>query len=160
REGRQDAERAPDGTPLWTDGAPRRAAVDGRRGPGRSIVPERRPAHHARQAGIVPHAFDRGQRRLSPRINRSAVGSNGQTRLSTRRMTHAALSMILGLVAVVAAQDQPEFPTPRREHSYLRQFEGEWEAVTQVFGKEDQPAYESTGRETAKLALGGFWLCF
>jgi len=58
-------------------------------------------------------------------------------------------------------QDEPEFPRPAKEHSVLRQFEGDWDARCRVIGQgieADREFLESSGREYAKLGYGGFWL--
>ena len=58
-------------------------------------------------------------------------------------------------------QEEPEFPRPAKEHSILRQFEGDWDAQCRVMvrgGDVDREFLESSGREYAKLGYGGFWL--
>ena len=56
-------------------------------------------------------------------------------------------------------QDEPEFPKPAKEHSILRQFEGDWDAQCRILGHgAERDALESSGREYAKLGYGGFWL--
>jgi hypothetical protein len=69
----------------------------------------------------------------------------------------------LGLASYAFAQDTPEFPKPQKEHSLLKQFEGDWDAHGRMFGqmtKEGKAYPESKGRETAKMGYGGFWLAF
>lgn len=72
-------------------------------------------------------------------------------------MNRIAGFAVLALGALAHAQD--EFPQPSKEHSFLRQFEGDWDARCRVFGHGAEPDFpESSGREYAKLGYGGFWL--
>lgn len=76
-------------------------------------------------------------------------------------MRIAAWIAVLALGTAVRAQDAPEFPKPQKEHEILKQFEGEWDAVCRMVGKDqpgDREGAQSKGRETARLGYGGFWL--
>ncbi len=60
-------------------------------------------------------------------------------------------------VAVCKAQEAPEFPTPVKEHEWLQQLVGEWDAEAKMFMEPGQPPLESKGTESIR-AIGGFWV--
>lgn len=66
----------------------------------------------------------------------------------------------LGTLSIVfsatmaAAQD---FPLPQKEHKWLEQFVGEWEADMETVAQPDQPAMKCKGEMTYRM-LGGFWV--
>ena len=75
-------------------------------------------------------------------------------------MRSIAWPIILGLVGAAPAQETPEFPKPGKEHAFLKQFEGTWDAQCRVLGgdKDDSEFLESRGREIATVGYGDFWL--
>lgn len=72
------------------------------------------------------------------------------------------LSSLIGIISLLAAarQNGREAPKPQKEHELLKQFEGEWEARMKYSTDPNKPPVECSGVETAKVALGGFWLIF
>lgn len=70
-------------------------------------------------------------------------------------MKFAALA---GLVFLLAASSQDSPPEPQREHELLRQFEGDWDVRVQLTPDPEKPPTDCSGRETARMGLGGFWL--
>jgi hypothetical protein len=62
------------------------------------------------------------------------------------------------MAGVALAQEAPESQKPQKEHQILKQWEGDWDATARMTGKSEKENVESRGRETAKLAYGGFWL--
>lgn len=72
------------------------------------------------------------------------------------------LAVAVALAGVPGAQDAPEFPKPQKEHSILKQFEGDWDAQCRLLYPEepgkDRESIQSRGREVAKLGYGDFWL--
>ncbi|HZE96457.1 MAG TPA: DUF1579 domain-containing protein [Planctomycetota bacterium] len=67
--------------------------------------------------------------------------------------------VLLLAAAGAAVPQEHRSPTPRAEVSLLRQFEGEWDALSQVVGMSDRESHETNGRETARMGVGGLWLC-
>lgn len=69
---------------------------------------------------------------------------------------------LLGVVAVLLACPQEEFTPPEitKHHEYLKQFAGNWDAVTKFMMEPGQPMVESKGTEKARLTAGGLWLVF
>lgn len=71
--------------------------------------------------------------------------------------TFLSLLAMAGLIWVADAQEgQKEIPKPGKEHSYLKQFEGTWDAVSKM--SHGDKAMESRGTETAKVDFDGYWL--
>lgn len=74
------------------------------------------------------------------------------------------LAAVVGLLTITAgvsfaADDQmPSCPLPVKEHAWLQQLVGEWEADTEAFMSPDptQPPAKMKGTESVK-PLGGFW---
>ena len=56
-----------------------------------------------------------------------------------------------------AAQDQPQFPTPEKEHQWLKQFVGEWSTSSKASMGPDQPPIECSGKISSHM-LGAFWV--
>ena len=73
--------------------------------------------------------------------------------------TFFSLVLTLGFVSgiVPAFSQEPEFPSPTKEHKWLQQFEGEWVAKSKSIATEDQPSIECAA-EIHNRMLGGFWL--
>ena len=80
-------------------------------------------------------------------------------------MKHLAFlgAILLAAGAIAGSQDQdkskpkmPEFK-PERQHELLKQFEGEWDIRSRMMMPGEKPE-ETKATETARMALGGFWL--
>ena len=75
----------------------------------------------------------------------------------------AAWAVVAALFSAwVAAQEQPQvappqFPTPQKEHEWLKQLAGEWQYDGECTMGPGQPSFKTTGTETAR-SLGGFWV--
>lgn len=65
--------------------------------------------------------------------------------------------IVLSLCSSLAAQEQPEFPQPSKEHQWLEKFVGEWEVTSSGSMGPEQPAMECAGTITSHM-LGGFWV--
>jgi hypothetical protein len=50
-----------------------------------------------------------------------------------------------------------EMPAPTKEHEWLQQFAGEWDAEVEIAMAPGQPPMKSKGTNRARL-LGGFWM--
>jgi hypothetical protein len=70
----------------------------------------------------------------------------------------AILAAVILSGSLVAQQQQT--PKPGRQHEFLKQFEGTWDAAAKFQGEPGKPMMESKGVETATLGLGGFWLTY
>lgn len=57
-----------------------------------------------------------------------------------------------------AKQEKYEPPKPTKNHEYLKQFEGTWEANSEFSEKPGDPPMKSKGTETDKVAVGGLFL--
>lgn len=55
------------------------------------------------------------------------------------------------------AQDPADFPSPEKEHQWLEQFVGKWEATSECSMGPDQPPIKSEGSMSSRM-LGGFWV--
>jgi hypothetical protein len=62
----------------------------------------------------------------------------------------------LSMPSILVAQD-PGFPTPQKEHEWLRQFVGEWDAESEGSMGPGQPTMKSKGTIKSRM-LGGFWM--
>lgn len=72
----------------------------------------------------------------------------------------AAVGSVVALtigVALCYAQEGPQMPPPEKEHAWLQQLAGEWEAEFEMEMEPGKPKVKSKWTETARL-LGGFWL--
>lgn len=67
----------------------------------------------------------------------------------------AVVSVLIGSGAVVSAAEPPAFPVPVKEHQWLDQLVGEWDAEVEMF-MPGQPPVKSQGTETVR-SIGGFW---
>jgi hypothetical protein len=70
--------------------------------------------------------------------------------------------VVAGVVAVVlaggaAGQDVPKPPAPQKEHAWLRQFAGEWEAESEMVVEPGKSPVKCKATETARV-IGGFWV--
>jgi hypothetical protein len=68
------------------------------------------------------------------------------------------LATLLGLCLAAAVPQDSGLPKPGKEHERLKQFEGKWEVAGKFFMDPNAPPMEVKGSETAKMALGDFWL--
>jgi hypothetical protein len=64
--------------------------------------------------------------------------------------------VILLLAGGALAQGQPNLPSPRKEHEWLKQLEGEWVTETEAVMGPGQTPLKSKGTEVVR-SLGGFW---
>jgi hypothetical protein len=64
---------------------------------------------------------------------------------------------VLGAASMTCAAEAPDFPAPQKEHQWLQQLVGEWEAEVEMFMVPGQPPVKSTGTESIR-AVGGFWV--
>lgn len=67
-----------------------------------------------------------------------------------------AIAFAVSIHSTLLAQ-QPEFPSPTKEHEWLKQFVGEWESHSKASMGPDQPPFECKGTMTTRM-LGGFWV--
>ena len=71
------------------------------------------------------------------------------------------LSVVVSLDSSIRAEETepaaPEFPQPTKEHEWLKQFEGEWEATSKSIATPEQPAIECQATINNRM-LGGFWV--
>lgn len=63
---------------------------------------------------------------------------------------------LLAGTAVNLAQEQPELPKPQKEHAWLEQLAGEWEADVEAIVPGQEPL-KSKGTESVRK-IGGFWV--
>ena len=69
----------------------------------------------------------------------------------------AAAWALFGVGTVAVAQEMPELPKPQKEHQWLEQLAGEWNAMIEGTMGPDQPPIKSEGTQSAKM-IGGRWL--
>lgn len=62
----------------------------------------------------------------------------------------------IGVDSTLIAQP-PEFPTPTKEHQWLKQFVGKWESQSEGSMGPGQPVMKCKGTLEGRM-LGGFWL--
>ena len=67
------------------------------------------------------------------------------------------LVAFLAATSLSRAAEDPKFPKPQKEHQWLQQLAGEWEAEVEVFMEPGQPAVKSHGTESVRT-IGGFWI--
>lgn len=63
---------------------------------------------------------------------------------------------LLAAAAVVLAQEPSELPKPQKEHAWLEQLAGEWEADIEALVPGQEPL-KSKGTESVRK-IGGFWV--
>jgi hypothetical protein len=73
-----------------------------------------------------------------------------------KRILCASFVVILLSSVACQAQEMPEMPKPQKEHAWLEQFAGEWDAETEIKAP-DQPVMTIKGEERSRM-IGGFWL--
>jgi hypothetical protein len=86
----------------------------------------------------------------------------------TFRITVVAVALALGCVtplapatfaaAPTAEITQPSLPQPGPEHQFLKDDEGQWDAVVEVFAQPGEPPMQSKGVETNRMGCGGLCL--
>lgn len=59
-------------------------------------------------------------------------------------------------IGVMAAQGQPEMPKPEKEHGWLKQIVGEWDAESEITMGPGMDPMKLKGTESARM-LGDFW---
>jgi hypothetical protein len=71
----------------------------------------------------------------------------------------SGLIVALMSAAVVCAEDNalPQMPPPVKQHEWLQQFVGEWEAEVEVTMEPGKPPIRGKGREHTRM-IGGFWV--
>jgi hypothetical protein len=80
-----------------------------------------------------------------------------------RKRTIAGLVMLLLAAGAVWAAEEarktemPAMPAPTKQHEWLKQLAGEWDADVEMTMDPSQPPTKSKGSETSRM-LGGFWL--
>lgn len=65
--------------------------------------------------------------------------------------------VLLCLASAVVGQEFPAFPQPVKEHEWLQQFVGEWDAKSKAVAGPGQPEMECEGSMKCRT-LGGFWI--
>jgi Protein of unknown function (DUF1579) len=71
-----------------------------------------------------------------------------------------SMGIVVAVLAVASqsrAAEVPEFPQPQKEHQWLQQLVGEWEADVEMFMEPGQPPVKSSATESVR-AVGGFWI--
>ena len=66
------------------------------------------------------------------------------------------LAALLAGVSVHAAQEEFQMPQPQKEHAWLQQIVGEWDAEVEMTMDPTQPPEKSKGIESGRM-IGGFW---
>jgi hypothetical protein len=79
-----------------------------------------------------------------------------------KRMIAGLVIALLAVGAVWAAEEartaeMPEMPAPVKQHEWLEQLAGEWDAEVEMTMDPSQPPTKSRGSESSRM-LGGFWL--
>lgn len=72
---------------------------------------------------------------------------------------------LLGGAAFLAAQDTAgdapqgamQMPAPQKEHEWLEQFVGDWDAEVELFVQPGEPPQKAVGSERVR-SIGGFWI--
>jgi hypothetical protein len=55
------------------------------------------------------------------------------------------------------AAEMPKMPPPAKEHAWLEQFVGEWDAKVEIFMEPGKPPMQASSTERFR-SLGGFWV--
>src|SRR5688572_18455384 len=64
---------------------------------------------------------------------------------------------VLAVPAALAAQEAPGMPAPMKEHEWLHQLAGQWEADLEVTGEPGKPPLKLKSTENTRR-IGGFWI--
>jgi hypothetical protein len=64
---------------------------------------------------------------------------------------------LMGASTLVRAQEMPELPKPQKEHQWLAQLAGDWEAEIECQMGPGQPPMKSQATQSSKM-LGDRWL--
>ncbi len=67
--------------------------------------------------------------------------------------------LFAGIVARALPQDGPPLPKPQKEHEWLRQLVGEWDAEGEACMEPGKPPIQIKGTESSRM-IGGFWAVF
>jgi hypothetical protein len=67
------------------------------------------------------------------------------------------VSAVLAVSAPLAAQDAPGMPAPAKEHEWLHQLAGQWEADLEVSAEPGKPPLKLKSAENTRR-IGGFWI--
>lgn len=65
--------------------------------------------------------------------------------------------LLFAIAGTAAAQQPPQFPTPKAEHGWLEKFVGEWTTESTGTMGPDQPPIQCQGTLSSRK-LGGFWV--
>src|SRR5262245_21362522 len=68
-----------------------------------------------------------------------------------------AVALLAGPSIIIMAADPPKVPAPEKEHKWLQQFVGEWEAEGDAVPEPGKPPVKSKGTESVHT-IGGFWI--
>ncbi|MCA9075886.1 MAG: DUF1579 domain-containing protein [Planctomycetaceae bacterium] len=66
-------------------------------------------------------------------------------------------AVLLTLTVTTAGSQEPNFPSPQKEHEWLKQFAGDWTSLSKTVPMEGVPAMECPGTMKSRM-LGGFWI--
>ncbi|MCA9184459.1 MAG: DUF1579 domain-containing protein [Pirellulaceae bacterium] len=77
-----------------------------------------------------------------------------KTQTSRLLMTVTILAVLSG---VAAAQEQPDFPGPEKEHQWLKKFVGQWTTTSKGSMGPDQPPMECSGTVEGRM-IGELWI--
>jgi len=69
----------------------------------------------------------------------------------------SSLFVVLFSTSMLFAQATPELPKPQKEHEWLKQFEGEWESLSEATAVPGQEPMKCKGTMSSKM-LGAFWV--
>ncbi len=75
----------------------------------------------------------------------------------TRTLVAGIMAAVLGGLVPVAAQDGPPMPKPQKEHEWLHQLVGEWDAEGECVMDPSQSPVKFKGTESGRK-IGGFWV--
>lgn len=67
------------------------------------------------------------------------------------------MAAVLAVSAAFAAQDAPGIPGSTKEHEWLHQLAGQWEADVEVFAEPGKPPLKLKSTESTRR-IGGFWI--
>jgi hypothetical protein len=72
-------------------------------------------------------------------------------------MIAATTLVFVGVGSMANGQEMPEPPKPQKEHQWLEQLAGDWNAVIEMTMGPDQPPMKAEATQSAKM-IGGRWL--